>query len=160
VAEIVKSQAGRKSYVGRNLSSGILWLFACALLTAQTPPAQVLGDFKDDYNTTHSITTARWIHGSAATYEIVEWNAEQKFCVAKNGAANPTDAGKWSRVDWVEVKSAAGQIQYDWAYCMSAYDAPTKEAARAVTIAKRDTPKTGCNGFPFTRMARVKESVR
>jgi hypothetical protein len=127
-----------------------------ALFAQAAPPALVLGGFKDDYNTTHSITATRWVHGSAATYEIVEWNAEQKFFIAKNGPANPSDPGKWSRVDWVEITSNAGQVNYEWAYCMSAYDAPTEQAARAVTTAKRDTPRTGCNGFPFTRMARVK----
>lgn len=150
------------SPVGRNFSSGILWLFACAWLAAQAPPELVLGAFKDDYNTVHDISATRWRHGSAVTYEIVEWNAEQQYFVAMNGAANPTDAGKWSRVDWFAIKSTTGQGQtnYEWAYCMTAYDAPTKEAARAVTMAKRDTPRTGCNGFPFTRMARVKEYQR
>lgn len=129
-------------------------LVALALQVA--PPAMVVGTFKDDYNTSHTITAARWMHGSAATYDIVEWHPEQKFFIARNGPANPTDPGKWSRVDWVEIPASAGQVNYEWAYCMSAYDSPTIDAARAAAIAKRDTPRTGCNGFPFTRMARTK----
>jgi len=31
------------------------------------------------------------------------------------------------------------------------------EEAERTTIAKRDAPKTGCNGFPFTRMRRRAE---
>lgn len=127
-----------------------------ALIVQAAPPALVVGRFKDDYNTTHVITAAQWRHGSAALYEIVEWHPDQQFFIAHNAATNPSDPGKWSRVDWTEIKSDGGQANYEWAYCMSAYDAPTQDAARAVTIAKRETPKTGCNGFPFTRMARLK----
>jgi hypothetical protein len=162
MVEVMKHTAGRNvgaglKIVGRNFSSGLMWLFACAALTAQAaPPELVLGVFKDDYKTTHSISAKEWRHGESAIYQIVEWHPDQQFFVARNGDKNPSDPGKWSRVDWVESRTTDGQINYEWAYCMSAYDAPTQAAARVVTTAKRDTPRTGCNGFPFTRMARVK----
>lgn len=41
---------------------------------------------------------------------------------------------------------------YTWAFCLTAYKAPTAESARATTAANRATPRTGCNGYPFSRM--------
>jgi hypothetical protein len=38
---------------------------------------------------------------------------------------------------------------------MSAYKAKTLEEAEKTTIANREAPKTGCGGFPFTRMKKV-----
>jgi hypothetical protein len=38
---------------------------------------------------------------------------------------------------------------------LSAYQAPTADSAEATRIARPDTPRTGCNGYPFSRMQRV-----
>lgn len=39
----------------------------------------------------------------------------------------------------------------------SAWDAKTQADAERADIARRDTPKTGCNGYPFSRMRRLEE---
>ncbi|CAN5907988.1 hypothetical protein BH11GEM2_BH11GEM2_35000 [soil metagenome] len=57
----------------------------------------------------------------------------------------------WSRIDWIRLEMAP----YEWAFCLSAYAAPTQEAALATTTARRDAPRTGCNGHPFSRMRRA-----
>ena len=44
---------------------------------------------------------------------------------------------------------------YKWAFCLSAWEAATQADAERADIARRDTPKTGCNGYPFSRMRRV-----
>ena len=140
------------------LFAGVL---ATAAMQAQVSrPSALIGTFHDDYGTAHTISADVWRHGKAARYDIAEWHADEQFFIAHNAADNPSDPGKWSRVDWVMLPDATGTPAYEWAYCMSAYDAPSAEAARAVTVAKRENPKTGCNGFPFTRMARSKESVK
>lgn len=41
------------------------------------------------------------------------------------------------------------------AFCVSAFDAPTVAAAESAMVAHRETPKTGGNKFPFTRMRRI-----
>jgi len=125
------------------------WLLS---LQAAAPPALVLGRFEDDYGSRHVITATDWQHGKAARYRIVEWNPARQFLVAANDAANPSDPGKWSRFDWMILPAGSGDPAYTWAYCMSAYDASTQAAAAAVETAKRETPRTGCSGFPFTRM--------
>ena len=116
----------------------------------QMPPAAlVLGSFDDDYGSRHVVTREVWQHGKSARYEIVKWNAKEQYLIAQNNAANPNDGALWSRFDWMPLENMA---PFTWAFCMSAYKAKTMEEAEQTNIAKRESPKTGCNGFPFTRM--------
>ena len=52
-----------------------------------------------------------------------------------------------------------GMPPYEWAFCLSAWDAPTQADAERADIARRDTPKTGCNGYRFSRMRRVQATL-
>ena len=54
-----------------------------ALIVQAAPPALVVGAFKDDYNTTHTITAAEWGHGKAATFEIVEWHPRSEVMMLR-----------------------------------------------------------------------------
>ncbi len=49
----------------------------------------------------------------------------------------------------------AGMPPYEWAFCLSAYEASSAGEAEAAEIARREQPMTGCNGFPFSRMRRI-----
>src|SRR5690606_28371723 len=62
------------------------------------------------------------------------------------------DGGLWTRIDWVELSD---MDPWQWGFCIAAWDAPTADSAAAVAVARRDTPRTGCNGRPFTRMRRA-----
>jgi hypothetical protein len=81
----------------------------------------------------------------------VAWNSARQYLIAQNDSANASAPGLWTRIDWVTL---ADMAPYNWAFCLSAYEAPTRAAAEAVTIANRETPRTGCNGYPFSRMRR------
>ena len=127
-----------------------LLLFAgCAVRPAapSAPPAFVLGTFADDYGSTYHVTAETWHHRGYARYHIVRWRPG--YLVAQNDAGNPTDGGLWTRIDWVRLD---GHGPYGWAFCLSAYDAPTAAAAESTRVARPATPKTGCNGHPFSRM--------
>jgi hypothetical protein len=113
-------------------------------------PAMVLGTFTDDYGSQYAISPTQWHQGKGA-YRIVKVNAAAMYLIAQNDS-NTTDRGKWTRIDWVPL---AGMPPWEWAYCYGAFDAPSLVAAEAVTVARRESPRTGCNGFPFSRMKRV-----
>lgn len=135
----------------------VLLAVACARVTAtpQTPavasaaPSVLLGTFTDDYDVTYRISPDVWEHGARTRYEIVAWYPDSQYLIARNAATNRADAGQWTRIDWMTL---TGMAPYQWAYCLSAYKAPTRDSAQATRVAKRDTPRTGCNGFPFSRM--------
>jgi len=110
------------------------------------PPGLVLGNFVDDYDVGHHITRDQWRQASDTIYRIVAWGPDH--LIAQNAASNPSDGELWTRIDWL----ALDDPKYPWAFCLSAYKAPTRAAAEASRVARRDTPKTGCNGFPFSRM--------
>ncbi len=116
-------------------------------------PSFLLGEFEDDYANRHSISKTAWLQGTRARYHIREWHTAEQFLIAQNDSANPGQGGRWTRIDWMRLEGE-GMAPYAWAFCFSAYDALTRDQAAATTIARRETPRTGCNGHPFSRMRR------
>lgn len=111
----------------------------------------MLGEFVDDYDSRHIISRRLWMHDAAARYHVVAWVPDERYLIARNDPGNPSDGGKWTRIDWLEL---SGMEPYRWAFCMSAYAAPSRAAAEQTEVADRSQPRHGCNGFPFSRMAR------
>ena len=114
-------------------------------------PRWVLGTFQDDYGERYDITKHYWAQLPHGKLLIERLDLEHGFLIAQNDSANAYDPGKWSRIDWVKLE---GMAPWEWAFCLSAYDAPTADSALATRIAQRDRPRTGCNGHPFTRLKR------
>jgi hypothetical protein len=121
--------------------------------TAQVAPFEtLLGDFVDDYGILYSVQVSEFLQGSQARYHIVEWDAAGQFLVARNDAGNPAEGGLWTRIDWTILDGTDG---FEWAFCYAVYDADSAAAAKRAAATERDTPRSGCNGFPFSRMKRV-----
>lgn len=114
-----------------------------------SPPAALIGRFADDYGDVYDVSREQWAQTGNGRYRIVEWNSAQQYLIAQNDSANRTDGGKWTRIDWLTLQ---GMAPYGWGFCMTAWSAPTRDSARATAPARRDIPRTGCGGFPFTRM--------
>ena len=139
------------------LLPALLALSACgsqptADAAAASPPALVTGHFIDDYGIAYTIDAGEWRQHPHARYRVVAWHPEARYLVARNDAGNPSGAGLWTRIDWMPLH---GMPPWDWAFCLSAYDAPTRAEAERSALADRATPRTGCNGFPFSRMRRA-----
>jgi len=107
--------------------------------------------FVDDYGIQYSISAEAWFQHPVSTYRVVQWRSDAQYLIAQNDAANPSDAGLWTRIDWVVLSDMP---PYEWAFCMSAYAAPTAAEAESTTTAQKASPRTGCNGHPFSRMQR------
>jgi hypothetical protein len=125
-------------------------------MTSTTSPAPVelpegvmRGAFLDDYGNRFEISDTLFAQQPHGRFHIVEWHVRDQFVVARNDDANPSDGGRWTRIDWMRFD---GMAPYTWGFCLTAYKAPTREAARATAAADRSTPRTGCNGYPFSRM--------
>jgi hypothetical protein len=114
------------------------------------PPQLVLGRFVDDYGTRYEVTPTTFRHGSRTRYRITEWHVRERFFVAQQ-EPDSTGHAPWVRVDWMEFSEMP---PYTWGYCFTVYDATTAAAARSAAPADRDAPRTGCGGFPFSRMRR------
>lgn len=117
-----------------------------------TVPQALLGEFVDDYGVRYVVSEEHWRQGEYARYAIAEWNAEERFLIGRNDAENRTDAGLWTRIDWVLLEPGT---DFEWAFCYAVYDAESAEAARTRSPSDREAPRTGCNGFPFSRMRRT-----
>ncbi|AMR31099.1 hypothetical protein A0256_06505 [Mucilaginibacter sp. PAMC 26640] len=112
-------------------------------------PEFMLGKFKDDYGIKYEISDTLWVQFPHTKYRIVKWNAKEQYLVARNGDGNPGEGGLYTRIDFMEFKYMS---PWKWGYCLTAYDAKTDVIAESMAKADRKHPKTGCNGFPFSRM--------
>jgi len=121
-------------------------------VAAAAAPAFMLGEFVDDYGIEYSIQDDRWIQYPDARYHARAWQVDDQVLVAQNDSDNPSDADLWTRIDWLELD---GSGEYEWAFCYAVYKAASPEDALAAASTQRATPRTGCNGFPFSRMKRV-----
>jgi hypothetical protein len=122
-----------------------------ALIPA-TPPTALLGTFEDDYQNRFTISATEWLQLPHGKFNVVRWNAESRYLIAQNDAANSHAPGKWTRIDWVMLD---GMAPWEWAFCLTAYEAPTADSAEATRTARPETPRTGCNGYPYSRMKRM-----
>ncbi len=107
------------------------------------------GQFEDDYGIRYSISSQEWVQRDYARYRIEKWEPAEQYLIAQNHAGNATDAGLWTRIDWMTLE---GMAPFEWAFCLTEYSAASAEAAAAATPPDRSTPRTGCNGYPFSRM--------
>lgn len=119
-------------------------------------PQLVLGSFEDDYGIRYSVTDSSWRQLPGPAMSVVEWDSAAQFVIVQNAAADSaTDAilsPQFTRIDWRPLR---GFPPYTWAYCYTVYDAETLGQARNADPPVRETPRTGCNGFPFSRMQRM-----
>lgn len=111
----------------------------------------LIGDFQDDYNIDYSISDSTWILHPNYHFQILIHDMEEQYLICKNGLNNSSEAGLFSRIDYIKLKE---NNDYQWAFCLSKYDATTAEEAESSQAADKSNPMNGCNGFPFSRMKR------
>jgi hypothetical protein len=131
--------------------AALTWPVGCAPQMSQVvgaPPRTLLGRFADDYDNEYEISATLWRQEPHGEYRIIKWDVPGQYAIAQNTTTNSSDSGLWARIDWMPLEMAP----YTWAYCYSAYEAPSAAAAETVSVARRESPRTGCNGFPFSRM--------
>jgi hypothetical protein len=115
-------------------------------------PTYMQGTYEDDYGIQHEISDELWFQKPTLRYHIKEWNLEEQYLIAKNDSANLTDSNLWTRIDWVVLDNME---PYGWAFCISSYSKESAEEAKMVENINPETPRTGCNGYPFSRMKAI-----
>ena len=120
--------------------------------TKNSLPASLKGTFEDDYGIQYTINDTLWIQLPGAKYHIIICDTTEQYLLVQNDKANKTDGGLFTRIDYMNF---IGMDPYRWGFCLTIYNAGTLEKAKATIIADRKNPKTGCSGFPFSRMKRM-----
>ncbi|MFN0099009.1 MAG: hypothetical protein ACKVS7_10075 [Gemmatimonadaceae bacterium] len=113
------------------------------------------GSFVDDYGSRHEISAVEWRQDAYTRTRIVRSHPTARYILGRSIPRDSTALGGWVRIDWIPLDSPP----YTWAYCIIAYDKPDAASAEAVATAKPETPRTGCNGFPFTRLQPAPQSA-
>lgn len=137
-----------------NILKVLLLFFFLSCTSRVSVPEFVIGSFTDDYSIEYVISEDLFLQKPNIRYHILEWSPSQQYLIARNDSANSYDAGLYSRIDWVKLPNME---PYQWGFCLSAYNAPSADSARAVDIVDRENPKTGCNGYPFSRMKPIEQ---
>ena len=112
-------------------------------------PAHLLGNFIDDYDIHYTISDSLWIQHPDVKYHILKWNTKEQYILARNDAANPSEAGLYTRIDYM---SFTGMKPWLWGFCLAVYNAKSTTIAETAAQADRQNPKKGCKGFPFSRL--------
>lgn len=120
--------------------------------TRPGPPALLVGDFEDDYGNRFAIGAAEWLQRPEGRYLVHRWAPEEQYLIARAGADEGYGSGDWMRIDWMSFDR---QYPWTWGFCISAWEADTLQSAEQAPLVDRTSPRTGCNGFPFSRMRRV-----
>lgn len=123
------------------------------IAVSATASDSALGDFEDDYGNQFTITETQWLQRPRSRYRITMWRPQAQYLIARNDGQNPSEHGLWTRIDWMILHDMP---PYRWAFCMSAYGVLSAAAAESTAVARRETPRTGCNGFPFSLMKRAR----
>jgi hypothetical protein len=121
--------------------------------SAIKPPAYLTGSFEDDYQIRYKINDTLWLQLPNTRFHIIKWNPEKMYLIAKSDAKNPGEGNLYTRIDYMTFDNMGA---WKWGYCLTAYNAATDAIAEATAAADRGNPMKGCNGYPFSRMKRVK----
>jgi hypothetical protein len=120
---------------------------------ADTMPTWAKGNFEDDYGIRYNINDSLWTQLPKTRYHILKSNSEEQYLIARNDDKNPSDGGLYTRIDYVTFNNME---PYLWGFCLSVYNAKSDSLAETSYKADRQNPRKGCNGFPFSRMKKVK----
>lgn len=120
--------------------------------TIQSIPTLLQGNFIDDYGIRYTINDTLWIQHASIKYHIISWDTAAQFLIASNDDHNPSEAGLYTRIDYIYFSNMA---PFHWGFCLTNYDAATIEEAKTAIQADRQNPKKGCNGYPFSRMKKT-----
>lgn len=138
---------------GRPMRHPLLPLLLLTSPLAGQSPTSIRGEWLDDYGSRHRITDSTWQHHSNL-YRIVRHEAEAGFVVAWQDRGDSTPS--WTRIDLIRLDSMP---PWRWGFCLTTWTAPSADSAAATTPADRQHPRTGCGGFPFTRMKEASSSL-
>lgn len=119
--------------------------------TLQQVPETLIGSFKDDYGSEYQISNTEWRQGNGIKYHLLLYNKSDKYFIAKNDSANPSDGNLYNRIDIMYFENME---PWRWGYCLTVYKATSVEEAINTAAADRLNPRKGCNGYPFSRMKR------
>lgn len=138
-----------------NYSQILISLFISATLcvsctsTPQKVPDYLVGSFQDDYNIEYELTEKLFFQKPGTRFHILKWNIDDQYFIARNDSLNSYDPNLYSRIDWVKFEE---MLPFEWGFCLTAYNAATPDSAEIAAVTDRNNPKTGCNGYPFSRM--------
>jgi len=127
----------------------VAFLFAGCAAKESPQELALIGEYVDDYDTTHTVSWDKWQQTSSygeSEFNILSYDNEVMYLVAQNAATNAYNPDLFSRFDWAVVEGGTY-------YCQTAYDAATAEDAAAVEAADATNPAvSGCGQFAWTKL--------
>lgn len=114
--------------------------------------SSLIGNFQDDYKIRYTITNNSFTQHPGVVYHILSYNEKEQYFIARNDTSNISDAGLYTRIDFMNFNNMA---PWTWGFCLTAYKAASFEEALRTAAADRNNPKKGCGGYPFSRMRRI-----
>ena len=120
-------------------------------INKDTLPSSIKGNFSDDYGIRYTISDTLWTQHPNVNYHILHYDTAQQYLLLRNDDKNPSEPGLFTHIDLIQLSNMA---PFHWGFCLTTYNATTIEDARSRSVADRNNPRKGCNGYPFSRMKR------
>ena len=123
-------------------------MFMCSFtLPDSDNHSYIFGDFTDDYGINYSISSKTWIQYPDYKLDILKIDSSEMYILGYN----PSDS-TYTKIDYMQFEN---QSPFTWGFCYTTYDKKDQDEAVSENSADRSSPKSGCNGFPFSRMEPV-----
>lgn len=119
--------------------------------TAAAAPIEIAGAYSDNFGGNETIASDKW-QFSFGTSTIAEYDNAKNNAYLKAAADDKFNPSKFSKIVWTEPKADG------FYYCTVAMGAGTLDLAKASTLTAddKDPDKTGCGGFPWTKLTKKK----
>lgn len=113
----------------------------------------LIGSYKDNYNSSHVITRHLWIMGRRANFRFCVVNNADNWLIAHNDVQNYYFPGKFSRFEWIQSDGAT------W-FCQQVYNGDSiNETIEAPMAYRKDPENVGCgvptNNFPWSQLTPI-----
>ena len=115
-------------------------------------PAFLTGAFEDDYGIQYQIDDEVFHLLPDDTFHIISVDKAEEYIILQNDSHNSFAPSLFTRIDYQKLEDMK---PYEWAFCFSSFEAASVEEATSQVNTQKTDLRTGCGGFPFSRMKRL-----
>ena len=134
--------------VGLCLLTAIFGFYGCG----SESELEIIGEWKDNYETSHSITQGAWSQageGWSLNEIIVKFDNDTNIVITQNAPDATSNPGKFNKTIWTDISD---NVFYS---CTLVFSKDTLAELESVTESadSSDPENSGCNNYPWSKLS-------